>query len=266
MPSSANLKKTAALTGRPANATVKSAVRVLEIFEYFDEVRRPATIQEIAQHLGYPHSSTTALLKSLVGLGYLEHDPKNKSFFPTIRLSLLGNWIEAETLPIRNIHRLMSFLSDETGCTVTLAIRTNIHAQYIKVIQGTTPIRFHVKPGTKRLLPFSTVGRVLLGELPPEKARALITQAIAAAPSGRTETLSKIEEEVAKTRRRGYGFYTGLVTPNATMLAMPLRTGSPTHTDARVVVLGIGAPRDHFRDKKQTLIDLMKRAIATHMA
>ena len=86
---------------QPSAATVKSATRVLEIFEYFDEVRRPVTIQDVAQALSYPHSSTAALLKSLVSLGYLEHDDRGKTFFPSIRISLLGNWVEAEALPIR---------------------------------------------------------------------------------------------------------------------------------------------------------------------
>ncbi len=150
----------------PSAATVKSATRVLEIFEYFDEVRRPVTIQDVAQALSYPHSSTAALLKSLVSLGYLEHDDRGRTFFPSIRISLLGNWVEAEALPIRNVQRLMRRLSADTGCTIILAARLGDHAQYIKVIQGTSPIRFHVKPSTRRMLAFSTIGRVLLSELP----------------------------------------------------------------------------------------------------
>lgn len=36
----------------PDASVVKSAVRTLEIFEYFDEVRRPAPIHDVAQALG----------------------------------------------------------------------------------------------------------------------------------------------------------------------------------------------------------------------
>ena len=167
---------------QPSAATVKSATRVLEIFEYFDEVRRPVTIQDVAQALSYPHSSTAALLKSLVSLGYLEHDDRGKTFFPSIRISLLGNWVEAEALPIRNVQRLMRRLSADTGCTIILAARLGAYAQYVKVIQGTSPIRFHVKPSTKRMLAFSTIGRVLLSELPLPEARRLIHDALAAMP------------------------------------------------------------------------------------
>ena len=62
-----------AADGSPDPSVVKSAHRVLRIFEYFDEIERPAAMTEIARRLNYPPSSTSALLKSLVELGYLDH-------------------------------------------------------------------------------------------------------------------------------------------------------------------------------------------------
>ena len=245
----------------PSAATVKSATRVLEIFEYFDEVRRPVTIQDVAQALSYPHSSTAALLKSLVSLGYLEHDDRSKTFFPSIRISLLGNWVEAEALPIRNVQRLMRRLSADTGCTIILAARLGAHAQYVKVIQGTSPIRFHVKPSTRRMLAFSTIGRVLLSELPLPEARRLIQDALAAMPERRAST-QEIEDELQRIRKRGFALYSDLVTPGATMLAMPI----PMGPSGRPVAIGIAAPKEYFRNRKQPFTELLKNAIAEHIA
>lgn len=245
----------------PSAATVKSATRVLEIFEYFDEVRRPVTIQDVAQALSYPHSSTAALLKSLVSLGYLEHDDRGRTFFPSIRISLLGNWVEAEALPIRNVQRLMRRLSADTKCTIILAARLGDHAQYIKVIQGTSPIRFHVKPSTRRMLAFSTIGRVLLSELPLLEARRLIQDALAAMPERRAST-QEIEDELQRIRKRGFALYSDLVTPGAAMLAMPI----PTGPSGRPVAIGIAAPKEYFRSRKQTFTELLKNAIAEHIS
>ena len=239
---------------QPSAATVKSATRVLEIFEYFDEVRRPVTIQDVAQALSYPHSSTAALLKSLVSLGYLEHDDRGKTFFPSIRISLLGNWVEAEALPIRNVQRLMR-------CTIILAARLGAYAQYVKVIQGTSPIRFHVKPSTKRMLAFSTIGRVLLSELPLPEARRLIHDALAAMPE-RRESMQEIEDELQRIRKRGLALYSDLVTPGATMLSMPI----PIGPSGRSVAIGIAAPNEYFRNRKQPFTALLKNAIAEHIS
>ena len=58
--------------------TVKSAARVFEVLEYFDRIRRAATVMEIARTLDYPQSSTSVLLRSMVELGYLEQDPARR--------------------------------------------------------------------------------------------------------------------------------------------------------------------------------------------
>jgi DNA-binding MarR family transcriptional regulator len=57
---------TKAVPERDLGATVKSARRVLEIFEYFASHQAPATVSEIADALGYPRSSTSVLVRSLV--------------------------------------------------------------------------------------------------------------------------------------------------------------------------------------------------------
>ena len=43
-------------------ATVKSAHRAMELLEFFAQGRRPASVKEISQTLGYPQSSTSVLL------------------------------------------------------------------------------------------------------------------------------------------------------------------------------------------------------------
>ena len=68
---------------------VKSAVRVLEILEYFDCVQRAASVNEIAATLGYPLSSTSMLLQSLVDRGYLAQGEK-RVYRLTPRVKLLG--------------------------------------------------------------------------------------------------------------------------------------------------------------------------------
>lgn len=42
---------------------VKSAIRVFEVLEFFDEVQRDASLSEIARRLGCPVSSTSMLLR-----------------------------------------------------------------------------------------------------------------------------------------------------------------------------------------------------------
>ena len=95
---------------------VKSAGRVLEIFEFFAHRHGPATVSEVAGTLGFPLSSTSVLLKSLLALGYLEYEPRAREYQPTIRFAVLGTWIfERLFADEEEIPRLMDELQAETG-------------------------------------------------------------------------------------------------------------------------------------------------------
>ena len=69
---------------------VKSARRAFEILELFERERRPLALKDILDDRGYPASSGSALLKSLVTLGYLDYDNDRRTYFPTMRIAALG--------------------------------------------------------------------------------------------------------------------------------------------------------------------------------
>ena len=77
-------------------STVKSARRVLEILELFAQGLRQATVMDVANALTYPQSSTTALLSTLTTLGFLRFDPTDRTYSPTLRVMLLGSWMQDE--------------------------------------------------------------------------------------------------------------------------------------------------------------------------
>src|SRR5690606_26598612 len=72
---------------------VKSAQRVVEVFEYFAQRRAPATLTQICSTLDYPPSSTFVLLQTLRELGYLDYSIDERTFVPTVRAALLGLWV-----------------------------------------------------------------------------------------------------------------------------------------------------------------------------
>jgi IclR-like helix-turn-helix domain-containing protein len=106
-------------------AVVKSAALVLEVLSVFDDVRRDMRLGEIVERLGFPQSSTSVLLKSLVRLGYLDFDATTRSFSVTARVALLGSWIANGAIVNGSVARAMEELSSETGHTITLASRTD---------------------------------------------------------------------------------------------------------------------------------------------
>src|ERR1700694_5899946 len=100
---------------------VRQAAYVLELFEYFAQVRKPATLAEVADHFGWPRSSTFNLLTTLAEKGYLYEPRPRTGYYPTPRwLALAKTLSGVEALPDWT-HALIAELSAETGETAAIA-------------------------------------------------------------------------------------------------------------------------------------------------
>ena len=131
---------------------VKSVARTCQTLVYFDEVRRPLSVVEVSKELGYPQSSTSALLKSLVELGFLTHDAKRKSYFPTERVPLLGSWMNPDLFGEGIIQRLLKAISERTRHVVVLATKNGDEAEYVHLIRPKKSPIHHISLGTRRPL------------------------------------------------------------------------------------------------------------------
>jgi DNA-binding IclR family transcriptional regulator len=69
---------------------VKSAIRMLQILDYFDEIKREANATEIARVLQIPVSSTSVLLRQMYEMGYLNRSLGDRSYIPSVRVTTLG--------------------------------------------------------------------------------------------------------------------------------------------------------------------------------
>ncbi|MBA3055239.1 MAG: IclR family transcriptional regulator [Sphingomonadales bacterium] len=238
--------------------TVKSAGRVVEIFEFFDDRQAPATVMEIAEGLGYPQSSTSALLKSLVHYGYLDFDPHKRSYILSNRAALMGSWVNDQFFADGTILAMMRELGQQTGDTVLLATRNGTHAQYIHVLQATNPVRFHIVVGTARPLIASGTGYVLLSQLPDDEVRKIMTRTNAEARPGQPIVQRRdLMEKLELVRRRGYAFTCDMVTRGGGIIAapIPVAEGSPS------LVLAIAGISAEMQSREQELARTLLEAI-----
>jgi DNA-binding IclR family transcriptional regulator len=230
--------------------TVKSAGRVLEILEYFDDLQRQSTVMEIADALGYPQSSTSALLRSLVSLGYLNYDAMARTYITSSRVALLGNWVNSQFFAEGTIISMMKEMNEQTGDTVVLAVRNGLHMQYIHVIQATSPARLHMTLGTVRPLAASGAGFALLSTMTDSEITRLVMRINAEAEEGQMLIrIRELLEQIAVVRKKGYAFTCDMVTRGGGIIAAPL----PRMNGQQRMVLGIGGISEVMRYREEEL-------------
>jgi DNA-binding IclR family transcriptional regulator len=183
---------------------VKSAQRVLEVFEYFNGGRQTATVMEISRRCGYPQSSASKLLSCLAGLGYLHHDHSNRTYRPTARVALLGSWVQPHLFRRGALLRMIDELADEIDCEVWLGAQVGLEAQILQTVTPAGRKMRNVRSGSSRSLLRSPLGRVLLSAADAAHARKLVHRLNADAPAEKKLSWPELETELTLIRAQGH--------------------------------------------------------------
>ncbi len=236
---------------------VKSAARVVQVLELFDVLKRAATVGEVADHYGWPHSSTSLLMRSLVALGYLHYNSSSRSYIPTVRVALLGDWLKNTPLPNSELVQMLHHLNNEIGETIVLAAQNGIHSQYLRVLQGTNVLRMHLHNGTLRPLLNSGTGRMLITTMDDDTIRKLARRHNAQAAPEQHINIDDVLKRLAVDRKNGYAMSIHQVTPYSGIIATLL----PTLPDQPPLAIGVAALSQQLISNQQQYVDAMQQAI-----
>lgn len=240
------------------NASIKSARRIFEVLEYFEDVKRPVSLKEVATKCDYPTSSAAALLKSMAMLGYLFYDSYNRTYMPTMRIAQMGRWLDAGLFGDSAILALVDFVHKDLDELVSISTQSDLHAQYIHCLQTSKRLRFEVKPGDVRPLAISGIGRTMLsGHTDVEIARLMRRINAVCPPEERIE-LNALMKIINGIRRDGYMFSKHIIVQDAGVIAMLL----PRRDFGRDLVLGVGGPVSRLEERHDEILACMRERIA----
>ncbi|HSN71880.1 MAG TPA: IclR family transcriptional regulator C-terminal domain-containing protein [Steroidobacteraceae bacterium] len=237
---------------------VKSAGRVLEVFELFRELRRPLTATDIGRALRYPKSSTNALLKSLVALGYLSFSRPSLTYFPTLRLTGLADWVPSALFGSEDTQNLLEELHEATGETITLSMHNELSMQFLRAIPGTFPISLRIVEGYMVPVFGTAVGGAYLATRPDDEILALIDRANARTRRrGAKLDPDAVLKEIATIRDRGYSLAYDRVVEDTGAVAVAL----PAALEGRTLVVAIAGLGDRIKRNERNIIRLLRAAV-----
>ena len=241
-----------------SDATVKSAARAFEVLEHFRISRQPRSMSEIAASLDYPLSSTTVLLKTLVKLGYLNYDRRARVYFPTTKVSALGEWIPKVLFGSGQVLDAMQDLHAETGEGVFLGAKNDVYLQYIQTKPSIHALRFHIDEGTIRPVTKSIAGIMLLSTMPKEKVENTVRRANIATPEAEDRVkLADVMDQIAKIRTQGYGYVEDLPFEGGATLAMLV----PVLVQGQPITLALGGVTERFRRHYDRYLAALRKAV-----
>ena len=155
--------------------SVKSAERVLRVFELLSLYPEGLTIKEISEALSIPQSSTSGLIETLLTNRYLTADAFRKYNLGP-KLVQLGN-IAMDSLDISSQGTpYLKQLMEEVQETVFMAMLEDSELVYLVKLSSNRSIRTTAEPGKSKPLYCTGLGKAFLSFLPPNKKEEMISQ------------------------------------------------------------------------------------------
>lgn len=237
---------------------IKSTKRAFEIFEYFQIMQRPLSLQTISKALQYPASSASVLLKSLVALGYLDYDKDRRKYLPTMKIADLGSWVQSAVFGDGRIAGLMDRLSAKFGETVTLAVQSDLYAQYLYLVPSRLPIWYRIPIGTLRPLTSSGSGLMLLSRKSETEIEKIVKRINFHQLDAARPELDVILEMTRNCRTDGHIFSKHSIEPGAGGISVLL----PEDRFGRSLALGVHGPVDRLEPQWEAIVAALRRAAA----
>ena len=238
-------------------ALVKSAMRAIEVMEHFKLHQQPRSMSEIARDLNYPHSSATVLLKTLMKLGYLSFDRRERVYFPTPKVAALGEWVPRALFGSGRVLEAMRDVHTATGEGIFLGTKNDIYLQYLKTIPSIHALRFHIDEGTIRPITLSAAGWVLLSTLPSDRIENIVRRAnIATSGTAERKSVQFIEDQLAFIRRHGYARAENIPLLGGASIAVLL----PTTVHGQPACLALGGVADRVRANFDRYLEALRCA------
>jgi IclR family KDG regulon transcriptional repressor len=234
---------------------IKSAERTLALLELFSRERQPVTVGAVARALAMPQPSASMLLGNLRDLGYLHHDPASRTFSPSIRVALLGSWVNRRFAEAGAIGEALNRLQRATGETAFLGIQNGAAAQYIMRQRADRPDRLLIESGLYRSLTSSALGRALLMAKPDHEVLGLVRRSNAEARDDREKVnVRDFLAAIRRFRQQGHAETAGDSRPGLSAIALPFR--SPMGQESMAV--GVGGASANIRHKRQRILRALR--------
>lgn len=231
--------------------SVKSAERVLRIFELLAQYRDGLTIKEISEILSFPQSSTSNLVHTLLGEGYLSQDSQ-RQYKLGPKLIQIGT-ISMESLDVSSqgmpyLKKLMEGVQE----TVFMAVLFDDQLVYVAKIDSNRSIRTTAQPGKSKPLYCTGLGKAFLAFLPENERKNILDHTELLPITKNTITnRKKLEKELETFADMGYAIDNEESEEGLFCLAAPV-FGPDKKIHAAISVAG---PKERMINRKDFIVE-----------
>ncbi|MCC6535837.1 MAG: IclR family transcriptional regulator [Burkholderiales bacterium] len=232
---------------------MRSATRILAVFESFTRARDSLTLQEIADRIELPKSTAFRIVQSLEQAGYLVR-LANQQYCLSFRFTRLAGLVKS-TVDIRDLARpIIVELAQHTKETVTLNTLSGRDRVCIDVVDTASPLRSVTKPGEHIRLLDGSSAKMLMAYMPRKELAPVLSYVSRTTKRKQAE----LTRELTAIRERGYAVSHGERMLGLSAITAPIKD---VNDDSRLC-LTVAGPTVRLQPRERDFIKLVVKAAA----
>ncbi|MFE3018689.1 IclR family transcriptional regulator [Streptomyces sp. NPDC059256] len=238
---------------------VKSAVRTVELLEFFAGQPGMHSLTDVQEAVGYPKSSLYMLLRTLVDLGWVETDATDTRYGIGVRALLVGtSYLDGDEV-VAAARPTLDRLSDDTGESIHLARLDGVNVVYLATRQSQHYLRPFTRVGRRLPAHSTALGKALLATHTDEQVRAMLPEVLSAQTEHTVTDRERLIGELPTIRERGLAVdrEESTLGLRCFAVAIPYRTPARDAVSCSVPVARLTAGHEHLI--KEALFDARNR-------
>ncbi len=206
----------------PGDAYVQSFARGLEVIRSFSAQAPSQTLSEVAARAGLTRAGARRILLTLLALGYVDYDGKHYRL--TARILDLG-YAYLTSMPIWELAQpVMERLSEQVRESCSAAVLEGSDIVYVLRVHTHKVVSLALSVGTRLPAYCTSMGRVLLADLPEDEARRRLEAMPRPARTRHTVTeVDALMARVRQARQQGWAMVVEELEEGLISLAAPVR-------------------------------------------
>jgi IclR family pca regulon transcriptional regulator len=201
---------------------VGSLAKGLAVMEILAAHRPGLTLSEVAEKAGLTRAGARRLLLTLASSGYATQDGRRFILSPRL-ISLARNWVSGASL-WSFAEPIMREISDRLGESCSAAVLSGHDVVYVARVAGARLVSVGLHVGTRLPAHCTSMGRVLLCELPDAKLAEFLNSATIEKKTDKTLTdPAALKSAIRKAAQDGFSIVDEELEIGLRSLAVPIR-------------------------------------------
>ncbi|MEO7851683.1 MAG: helix-turn-helix domain-containing protein, partial [Rubrivivax sp.] len=176
----------------------------LMILRAFVRTPRPLVNSELASRLKLPRPTVSRLCRTLLEMGYLDHDERIDRYFIGPSAVALGHPYVVNTPLLAHAHAKMQAVADDVRGAVSVGVASDLDIIYIETCAWRTGTMARPAVGAMRAVAATAMGRAWLSTLQSGERAAVLRRLRRERPDEMQHCAAGIEESLAKHLQRGF--------------------------------------------------------------